>query len=173
MSRWFEVFENDRVQFVTRERVLYLVYLGGSTLLLVVAGALFIATRQVPLEVGLPVLLIALALPGSYVIWSLHEIARIVWCVKLSDRGAIGYDFARRKRSFDWTQVDRVELATTGLRLIHHRGDTLEVPHLFPNFADLSHRIIEYAEFYSIPVCIEGQRWEEVDVKTLYGLKEQ
>ena len=170
MPHWYEVFENDRVQYVTRARIARLFWLGFGTLLVVVAGTLFVLTRQVPLGVGVPVIGLALVLPGTYVAWSVADIARIVWCIKLSDRHLVGYDFARRRRVFDWTTLDRIDLAAKGLRLVRHDGAELEVPHLFPDFAALSHRIVAYAEFYGIPVCIDAQPWQDADLRALYGV---
>ena len=98
----------------------------------------------------------------------LRRLRRVVWCVKLSDRLIVGYDYTRQKTALDWTKVERVELAGRGLTVFGPPPCSFEIPHLFPDFAELSHRVLFYAEFYDVPVFIDGQPLQELDVYALY-----
>ena len=98
----------------------------------------------------------------------LRRLRRVVWCVKLSDREVVGYDYARRRMRIDWIDAERLELGEHGLAVVGPSPCVLEVPHLFPEFATLSHRMVRYAEFYEIPIFVGGQPWQQLDVYHLY-----
>jgi hypothetical protein len=96
------------------------------------------------------------------------RLRRIVWCVKISDRRIEGYGYNRRKIAFDWLQVHRVELTEAGLTVVGPDSQCIDVPHLFPDFAELSHRIVGHAEFYGVPIFIDGRPWQSLDVYALF-----
>lgn len=173
MADWYEVFDSEQVQFETRRRV--------ARLVVVLAASLALALGLIPvLAFYLPSLLLALGLGGGLLLgavaWASRRFLRlrsVVWCVKLSVHRIVGYDYARRKAVLPWTRVERVELDAAGLLIAEapHEGvpgRVLRIPHLFPDFAELSHRVAEYAEAHGLPVCVNGRPWQLLDVPTLY-----
>lgn len=173
MSDWYEVFDNEQVQFDTRKRVARLV---GT--LVVVLGAIAGAIPLILLHTPFPLLGLGLAGCGivGVLVWASRAFLRlqsVVWCVKLSVHRVVGYDYARRKSVLSWTEVERIELDATGLVIAQRPpegrpGRVLRIPYLFPDFAPLSHRVVEYAEAHGLPVCVNGRPWQLLDVSTLY-----
>ena len=173
MADWYEVFDNEQVQFDTRQRV--------TRLLVVLVAAFALGIGSVPvLAFYLPSPLLAVGLGFGVLfgtaIWASQAFLRlrsVVWCVKLSVHRVVGYDYARRKSTIPWTRVERIDLTPDGLAIAEapHEGipgRVLRVPHLFPDFADLSHRVVEYAEAHGLPVCLNGRPWQFLEVPTLY-----
>ena len=173
MSDWYEVFDNEQVQFDTRRRVARLV---GT--LVVVLGAIAGAIPLILLHTPFPLLGLGLAGCGivGVLAWASRAFLRlqsVVWCVKLSVHRVVGYDYARRKSVLSWTEVERIELDATGLVIAQRPpegrpGRVLRIPYLFPDFAPLSHRVVEYAEAHGLPICVNGRPWQLLDVSTLY-----
>lgn len=173
MADWYEVFDNEQVQLDTRRRV--------AQLVVVLAAGLGLGVGAVPvLSFYLGSTLLALGLGGGIVLgvaaWTSRALLRlrsVVWCIKLSVHRIVGYDYARRKSTIPWTEVERVELDRSGLVIAEapHEGipgRVLRIPHLFPDFAALSHRVVEYAEAHGLPVCVDGRPWQFLDVEALY-----
>lgn len=173
MADWYEVFDNEQVQLDTRRRV-------GRLVVVLAVGAV-VGTVSVPvLAAALGSTLTALGLGGAVVlavvVWVSRAFLRlrsVVWCVKLSVHRVVGYDYARRKSTIPWTRVERVALDRAGLVIAEapHEGipgRVLRIPHLFPDFATLSHRVVEYAEAHGLPVCVDGRPWQLLDVAALY-----
>lgn len=168
MSAWYEVYDNVDVQLLTRKR----------------AAAM---TAAVALAIMLSLALLALGLAGSFPLqaavglvaigwcgftwWCVHRRRRLrslAWCVKISDRDIVGYDYARQKSALTWIDVERIDVRSTGL-IVYGRGDVqLEIAHLFPNFPELSHRIIGYGEHHRIPVFVDGIPWQQLDLYDVY-----
>lgn len=173
MPTWYEVFDNSEVQYVTRRQVAMVTGLLASMLVLALCAAIYTRAHDVPLAVvgGALLGLWAMLIFGCLV--RLRRLRRVMWCVKLSDREVVGYDYARRKVRVDWIDAVRVELNAHGLAVVGTAGCRLEVPHLFPDFATLSHRIVQYAEFYDVPVYVGGQPWQQVDVFELFPFLEE
>lgn len=173
MADWYEVFDNEQVQFDTRRRV---GRLAGA--LVVGCGAVVVLTPLLILWVPSLVLVagIVSALLAVMFVWASHAFLRlrsVVWCVKLSVHRVVGYDYARRKTILSWAEIERVEVDARALSIVASpkNGQTsriLRIPHLFPDFARLSHRAVEYAEAHGLPVCVEGRPWQLLDVETLY-----
>lgn len=166
MAAWFEVFDNDVVLERTRKEIngLY-ASLAVAVILPITLLPLFLTNQEVlwALFVG------GFAIFGVYELLQLiAERRQIVWCIKLSDHQIIGYDYARTKRVMDWTQMDHIELTDVSLIVRPQTGPAFEIPHLYPDFATLSHRIIEYADLYHIPICINGAPWEDIDLRSIY-----
>ncbi len=173
MADWYEVFDNEQVQFDTRRRVGRL-----AGVLVVGCGAVVGLAPLLALWLPSPWLVAGLAgvaLAGMFA-WASRSFLRlrsVVWCVKLSVHRVVGYDYARRKTVLPWTEVERVEVDGAGLSLVAapkqgRPGCVLRVPHLFPDFARLSHRAVEYAEAHGLPICVHGRPWQLLDVATLY-----
>ena len=98
----------------------------------------------------------------------MRRLRRLVWCIKLSEERIVGYDYTRRKAIMDWSRVQRVELTGEGLLLVGPELFAFEIPHLFPDFSVLSHRVVHYAEMNGVPVFIDGQPWQQLDVHQLF-----
>ena len=178
MSDWYEVFDNEQVQFETRKRVARLV-----ALLVVVVGAVASAVPLILLHTPFPLfglglaILILLGVLGWASQAFLH-LRSVVWCVKLSVHRVVGYDYARRKTVLSWTEVERIELGADGLLIAQVPSEgrasrVLRIPFLFPDFASLSHRIVEYAEAHGLPICVNGRPWQLLDVSALYPFMEE
>lgn len=164
MSYWYEVFDNEEVQFSTRTQVAKLGALGGAATAATVTGLALGHAALVPMWAALGVLVLVWLGVIRYSAHRFERLQRVVWCVKISDRHVVGYDYARHRTTLDWTEVERVALTREGLLLAGPDRRALEVPVLFPDFAALSHRIVHYAEFYSVPVFVDGQPWQAIDV---------
>ena len=173
MAEWYEVFDNEQVQFDTRRRV---ARLGGALVVLTgaVVGLLPVLWHLLPSG------LLAIGIGGGLLLgvfaWASRaflQLRSVVWCVKLSVHRIVGYDYARRKAVLSWTEVERVELDAAGLLIVEapaegRPGRVLRIPFLFPDFAHLSHRVVEYAEAHGLPVCVDGRPWQLLDVSALY-----
>ncbi len=173
MADWYEVFDNEEVQLDTRKHVGRLAgalvvgfgaILGLTPLLLLWVPSLVLVTTLV--SGSLAVMVVG----ASYAFLRLRS---VVWCVKLSVHRVVGYDYARRKTVLSWAEIERVELDKTSLSIVAAPKDgrpsrVLRVPHVFPDFAHLSHRTVEYAEAHGLPVCVEGRPWQLLDVGRLY-----
>lgn len=168
MPSWYEVFDNVEVQYKTRKKVAVLSALatGAVAVSFAVLALGYLGSLTMPLVGGA---LLVLWLSGTW--WMAHRLQKlrqVVWCVKLSDREVVGYDYARRKVRIDWTNVDRIALMANGLLIADLNGCSIQVPYLFPDFPALSHRVIHYADFYSLPVYVDGQPWQQLNVYDLY-----
>lgn len=173
MAEWYEVFDNEQVQFETRKRVARLV----GVLVVVAAAALGLTPILAHLFSSV---LIALGLAGGLllglVVWASRmfmQLRSVMWCIKLSVHRIVGYDYARRKSVLPWTEVERVELDNEGLLIVGaptegRPGPMLRVPLLFPDFAQLGHRVVEYAEAHGLPICIDGRPWQFIEISTVY-----
>ena len=168
MSNWYEVFDNENVQLKTRRQATRL------SLYTALAVMLTFLLTALALEGTLPMpaagaLLVALWVGlSTWLSHRMRKLRRIMWCLKVSPDRIVGYDYTRHKTLLNWPSVRRVELAPKGLLLIGEDRCTLEVPHLFPDFHLLSHRIVQYAERHDVPVLIDGQPWEALDVYHLF-----
>lgn len=172
MSHWYEVFDNEDVQFLTRRRAATLLAL---TMTLAGLTAMLLATTRAgavsPWLAGGLITSSWLTL-AVVAVRRLQRLRRVVWCIKLSDRHLVGYDYTRRKTCLEWSCVQRLELTRKGLLIIGADARHLEIPHLFPEYATLSHRIVHYAERYEVPVLVDGKPWTELDVYALFPFLE-
>lgn len=168
MSNWYEVFDNEAVQWYARKQATYLTVVAATAVVATVVLAVLGLEGLWPLPL-VGGLLVAIWLGTvRWIAQRQRKLRRIVWCVKLSATRVVGYDYTRRKTVLDWPAVARVELTTDGLLLLGQQGCTFDIPHLFPDFAALSHRVVYYAEAYDIPVYINGHPWESLDVYRLF-----
>lgn len=168
MPNWYEVFDNEQVQGYIRRQATRLSVVATVVVLL----SLFAAALGLAGHVPLPVV-------GSFFImlwfgtvrWMsnrMRKLRQIVWCIKLSPNRLIGYDYTRQKTELRWSHVKGIELTQTSLLIIGPELVRIEVPHLFPDFHKLSHRVVFYAELHEVPILIEGQPWESIDVYDLF-----
>jgi hypothetical protein len=173
MAEWYEVFDDVEALRATRRRVGRL--LTASALGSGAVGAF--APLAVFWAPGGRAVVIAVAVVGALVA-ALHlgralgALRGVLWCVKLSVRRVVGYDYGRRQTALAWTAVERVELDDGGLLLVGRddRGAVrrLRVPGTFPDYARLSHRVVDYAEAFGCPVHVEGRPWQHLDLYTTF-----
>lgn len=173
MSQWFEVFDNEQVQLLTRKQaagmfVVPLSVLGVGLLLLILSreghlGELLAGSLIFP----------AWLFTLAFLVRRILRLRRLVWCLKLSDTLVAGYDYARRQTCMPWSEVQRIDLTAGGLVIEGSEGRVLELSPLFTDFAALSHRVVQYAEQHGIPVYVDGRPWEEVDVYRLFPFLEE
>ncbi|MDX1548228.1 MAG: hypothetical protein R3247_14615, partial [Rhodothermales bacterium] len=115
MSHWYEVFDNEEVQWQARRQATHLTALAAGS----VVATLVLAALALGHVLALPLAGVAVAvLWTGTVLWMARRqraLRRIVWCIKLSEDGAVGYDYTRSKHTLRWTGMARLELARRGL----------------------------------------------------------
>ena len=168
MERLYEVYDNEQVQLVTRRQA----FVTSVSLAAAVAATVSLAVLLQEAVLRLPAVLTLAAL-----VWSLaiHRVIRhrrstnhVAWCIKISGYDVTGYDYARRKTTIPWEAVRRIELGPHGLTLHGEEAERIEIPHLFTDFPALSHRLFDRAQTHGVPVTIEGEAWEQLDVYELF-----
>ncbi len=171
MSEWYEVFDHAEVLLAMQRRA------GRLVALFALAGGALVALA--PLLVGLPfggvlvaAVAVALVVAALHVAQAIRALRCVVWCVKLSVHRVVGHDCGRRRAALAWEAVERVELDRDGLLLVgRDEGGVsrrLRVPHAFPDYARLSHRVVEYAEAFGRPVFVDGRPWQLLDLHEVY-----
>lgn len=168
MSYWYEVFDNEQVQFATRKQAATITAVLAAMAGVSVAGIAFMSTATVHPVITVVSLIIGWMLTIKWAYRRLQRVRRVMWCVKISDRRIVGYDYSRRQTVLDWMQVKTVELTDTGLVVKGLDNQSLEITHLFPEFAELSHRVAFYADIYDIPVFVDGLPWQNIDVYDVF-----
>ncbi|MBO6576257.1 MAG: hypothetical protein JJ896_08560 [Rhodothermales bacterium] len=168
MSRWYQVFDDERVNVVTR--VAARRHAAGAACLGVLTGigVFAVVTGAVSL---LPIAVVLIGLwgwAGSALLRQWSTLRAQVWCVKFSDREVVGYDYRRRRIRIDWVDARCVDVGKAGLAVTSVSDLKLEVPVSFPDYTELCHAILEHAEFYEIPVFVDGRRLSEMSASTLF-----
>lgn len=168
MSNWYEVYDSDVVLLATRKRFAKLCITSAVATVLTLALLVYLLARPEPyVFMSLGTVSVWLGF-GLWAIRRFHKLRRVVWCIKVSDRRVEGYNFARRRIYMDWTRIRRIDLTSNSIQVVGQFGQILDARHRFPDFTELSHRLVAHAEFYDVPVYIEGRPWQEVDVHDLY-----
>ncbi|WP_456426752.1 hypothetical protein [Rhodocaloribacter sp.] len=172
MPHWYEVFDNEEVQRLSRKRAAALIALAMT--LVAVTLTLLAMSREGVVPTAPAGVLITSSWLGTawWITRRLRRLRRLVWCVKLSENRIVGYDYTRSKTTLDWRQVERLELTQDGLVVVGPDECSLEIPHLFPEYAILSHRIVRYADAHGIPIFVNGRPWEDLDVYALFPFLE-
>lgn len=164
----YETFDAEEVLFETRRSVARLGRIVLSavvvTILALIAGARF---SLAPLLVGGSLVGIWFSVV-AYVAHQMRRLRRVTWCLKLSDQGIEGYDYARRRIRLRWEQVRRVALTGSGLLIVGSEHCRIRVPDRFSDFPELSHRVVRHAERRGIPLFIDGRPLEDIDVYALF-----
>ena len=173
MAYPYDVFDAEEVQYETRRKVTRLLGVVLAAVVLTVLAALLAHGRYASLPVvGGSVFAVWLT-----TIWwvsrRLRQLRRVVWCIKLSKRRLVGYDYARRTIKMDWAQVQRVEVSDDDLRIVASRHCSIDVPSVFPRFAALSHQVVFHAEAHGVPVHLDGQPFDDLDVRVLFPFLEE
>ncbi|HYE96200.1 MAG TPA: hypothetical protein VD962_08320 [Rubricoccaceae bacterium] len=172
MTDCYEVFDDEEVLSQTRLRAYQALLRGAAATGALVAVAALLAMRG---ALSPPAVVLSGLLVAAVCVLVLREVTalrRVVWCVKLSVRRAVGYDYGRRRTALPWATLARVEVTREGLLLVGPdeggRARAIHVSHRFPEYALLSHRVVEYAEAFNRPVYVDGQPWQLLDVHALY-----
>ncbi|HLT47080.1 MAG TPA: hypothetical protein VK002_07615 [Rubricoccaceae bacterium] len=171
MPTWYETYDNQDALLATRQRVSRLTTRYGMAAVTVALSAPLVILH-VPhgpwVAVGTAA---ALALAGLFVLRALRTLHAVAWCVRLSFQGMVT-DFGQRRTAMRWSEVARVELDDEGLVVVGtDEGGTarrFRIPHDFPRYAHLSHRVVEYAEAHGRPVFVDGRPWQLLDLHALY-----
>lgn len=171
MPTWYEVYDNQYALHASRRRVRALTRRYGfaavglavwATLaLLYLPGGAWLAGAAVAV----------LAASGGFVLRALRTHHAVVWSIRLSFHGLVA-DFGRRRTAMRWGDVTRVALDDAGLVILGTDEDgkarRLRIPHTFPRYVRLSHRVVEYAEAHRRPVFVDGRPWQLLKLRTLY-----
>ncbi|MEX1054628.1 MAG: hypothetical protein WED81_01265, partial [Rhodothermales bacterium] len=67
-----------------------------------------------------------------------------------------------------WSSAERIDVGDRSLVVVGPNSESLEVAHLFPDFAEVSHRIAHYAESHRVPLFIGGKPWQQLDLYDVY-----
>ena len=163
----YTLFEANHIQRAIRYRMARLngVFWG---IVLVTMGAALLSRALI--HVG-PVALASgvggLMLIAIGVGWWHRALSRTVWCVKVVSDAVVGYDCARRKTVFSWCNVRRIDLTDEALWIVQSPYHVMTISTSFDDFSALSHQILKGAEDHGIPLYIDGQSLDEMDVYVL------
>lgn len=172
MSAWYEVYDNVDIQLMTRKRAAAMTAVVTLAIMFSIAVLAFGMEGSIPLSSA--VLIVGITW-GAFAWWCQlrhRRLRRLVWCVKLSDKEIVGYDYARRKSALGWLDIDRIDVRSDALVVVGGGDLRLEISHLFPEFAELSHRITGYGDRHSIPIFLEGRPWQQLDVYEVFPFLE-
>jgi hypothetical protein len=165
---WYDVYDNVEVQRITRNQA------ASTTAIVAALMAVSIAALALGIHGPVPAwtALAAAALTwGSFGYWSIRRRARlrrIVWCVKLSEDEVVGYDYSRRRITIAWRDVERLDVGDGSLTIMGPHAEYLEITHLFPEFPQVSHRVMFYAGRHDAAVYVDGRPWQQIDVYRLF-----
>lgn len=169
---WYEVFDDEHVQFRVRRRAARQVASMLAALAALACGGVILSEAWGSGwgAFGFAALLGLVAVIATAA--SLARLRGIVWCIKLSSHHVVGYDYARRRIALEWDDVELVDVTDQALLIVGRPTGphipTLLVPSRFASYVALSHRIIRYAEAHAVPVCVEGRPWQLLDVEALF-----
>lgn len=162
------IFDAKHIQRAVRRRMhrLHVALCGVG---LVVVGAVLLSARgTLSAAGGAWVVTGALLVAGIGMAWRHQRLARTVWCVRLSHDAITGYDCARHKTVVPWDAVDRIDVTDDALVVMQSPYRFVAVSTAFFDYPALSHRVLDAAAPHGVPLCLNGQRLDEVDVYALY-----
>lgn len=168
MPSRYEIYENEEIHCRTRRQVRRLGGIALAALVFTMALAALHAHRTLStllLSTGL-----SLAWTGTigWTAFRLWHLRHVAWCVKISPREIVGYDYARRRHRLSWKEVQRLSITDENLRLNDVNGCWLEIPTRFRDYPALSHRLLQLSEQRNVPVYVDDQPWEQIDVYQLF-----
>lgn len=172
MSTWSQVFDDDRVLEEARVRVRRCVtaFALSSGVLVSLAPLSTLSPRLDATVVAL-VCGALLSVSACVVMVVLGREYRRLWRIELSVGRFVGYDAAGRRSALPWRDVQRVDVTPTGLvvagRDASDRPVRLSVAMEMPQFTDLAHRAVEYAEAHGRTVCVDGVPLDDLDLVAL------
>lgn len=164
MNPWIEIYDNEQVQWYLRQRVTNLAAgIVASVSLAVfacsVSGMNVVPYGRVLIAIAVSAL-VAAALTGIRIL----RLRTRVWCIKLSPHMVMGYDYRRKATTLCWSDVSRINVGAEGVLIAGKLGGSIFLPQLFPDYAHISHRILDLAELHRLPVHVEGQSIADTDV---------
>ncbi len=167
MNPWIEIYDNEQVQWHLRRRVRNLgaflvVYVSLAVVLCAVSVMDAVPNRLLP--VGAAILFLGAA---SWTATRILGLRNQVWCVKLSPHMIRGYDYRRTPTTISWSDVIALDVTATKISIFCGSGQPLEIPSLFPDFAYVSHRLLDLTELHRVPVYIDGLDLVNTDLFTL------
>jgi hypothetical protein len=171
MAAWYEVYDDQDALLDARRRVQRLTRAYGLATLALAVGAP-LAVLHLPqgpwLAAGAALGLLG---GGLYLLHALRTLHAVTWCIRLSFHGFVA-DFGQRRTAMRWSNVARVEVDDEGLLVVGtDEGGAalrLRLPSSFPRYAQLSHRLVEYAEAHRRPIFVDGRPWQLLDLQVLY-----
>ena len=164
----YEVFDNDEVHLRTRKQAAHLVDTAAFAVGLTLGVAALGVMQWIPLSAAGALIALIWTGVALWIAVRRRRLRRVAWCIKLSDQRFVSYNYTRKATPLDWDRVGRVDLNDRALVIVGPAHDLIEIPHLFPDFPALSHAIVRQAEEHGVPVTIEGQPWEQLDVYSLF-----
>lgn len=165
---WYDVYDNVEVQRVTRREAASVTVIVTVVMMVSIAALALGIDGPVPAWLGIGIAVGACGSFGSWMIRRRERLRRVVWCVKLSKDEVVGYDYTRRQIRIEWLAVERLDVGEGSLTIIGPHPVSLEITHLFPEFAQVSHRVMHYADRYNVPVFVNGKPWEQIDVYDVF-----
>ena len=168
MSRWYQVFDDERVNLVTRSAARR--HAAGAVALGLVSGVALFASFVSPVSTYAVVTAVTglWGWAGAALFRTWTRLRRQVWCLKISDREVVGYDYRRHRIRIDWIDAVGVDVNKRGLAIVAADDRRLEVPVRFPSYTDLCHVVLEHAEFYEVPVLIDGAPLASVAARDVF-----
>lgn len=168
MACWYEVFDNEDVQLSTRRKVTALsaVAAVAGTVTLICLSA--ISSGHIGLWSAAAIVMPIWVLTTIWCIHRLRALRRVAWCLKISDDSVIAYDYSRKKILIPWSRINRVEWCGGSVRIVGPPPCTIEIPCLFADFAALSHSLCAQAERHGVPIYIDGQGIDEINLYAVY-----
>lgn len=168
MPKYYEIYDNEEVQLSTRRQV---GRLAGYVVLAASATVALVATLVhgiLSLLVVAPLLAAIWGMTSWITFRRFRTLRCIVWCVKLSDNCVLGYNYARCPTVLGWNDIDFVNFTQKGV-FIHGSGDQLvHITDVFPEYADLAHRILALAEDHGAPIFVDDEPLEKINVYRLF-----
>lgn len=172
MTNRCKIFDSQQVQHSIRRRIAY--HTGIFTAVVLLALGLFLvltSNARQPVLWGTG-LVVFFGLPIAYLGYRIYQLSQVVWHIELSDQYVEGYDYARRKIRLAWDRISRIDLSNHALTLYDTEGHYITLPSEFTAFADVGHLIFDQAEQREIPLYVDGQSWQTLDVRTLFPFLE-
>ena len=98
----------------------------------------------------------------------LQRARRIAWCLKINDEAVVGYDFSRQRHVLRWAEVASVDVSDGALKIYSRNQSMLEIPHLFADYEQLGHLLLEHTDKHHIRMTVNGKTLTEIDVYNLF-----
>ncbi len=168
MSFCPHIFDSEAVQARVREQISQ-IYSYAAVSCGLVLGLLYILTLP-EVNTLLVAAITATASWGAYryLFARINRLRNVVWCVKLTEHDVVGYDHSRTRLSIPWEDIDRINLTDGGIQIQTLASRSIEVPHLFDDYHEISHLLMEEAEYRGIPLFINGYPWQQATVYQLF-----
>jgi len=167
MQSAYDLFEASQLHRTTRSQMCRLNAAFWGVLLVTIGAAMMSPTlfASAPVVVGSGLGALVVTAIGISIKHYLRS--RTIWCVRVGPDAVIGYDCARRKTVWTWDATRQVDLTDDHLSVIQSPYRALALATSFDTFPALSHRIVRDAERHDVPLTIDGQSLDTLDVYAL------